>query len=484
MSFVKDMIDMETKNIGLIEMEDMSMIISAKKENNESNISEERAVLTFGGRAIRSKKELCENFDCEAGMKALQDGSLYRWLKQHYYEQEADKLQYLDSDAPDCLRELCEILSLNYMDYKILSEEEKALLEEKRTELRKYTADEEVFRNIHLVAMNQEELADLLDAGEQKIYLCHNEFTIPLSKPDITYLGIGTVEIENPFTEEQYQKVGIRIEGITLPDQVDPDTERYAHSAAIQNGYDDFSENHSVLATAFHGLLKADRVRKDYRLPMDTSVAGTFFTSKAKCETAKKAVLKKAYDEAVQYITPGSSRCIVNTAVQHYSEHIGWCFSAVMDDLETYCQIVNKENIFREISEKIRNCNSHLRELFTKELSDNADYYKMYQFDYFMSQVDMEEHDYRVFEDFFSRMLETVLTDNVQYTITNITDSVFEMENDLNDYANTFFKTIHNDYLDYAAEIEELIDGIGKDLPEIKAGETLDDYLSRLCGNK
>lgn len=78
-------------------------------------------------------------------------------------------------------------------------------------------------------------------------------------------------------------------------------------------------------------------------------------------------------------------------------------------------------------------------------------------------------------------MLETVLTDNVQYTITNITEPVFEMENDLNDYANTFFKTIHSDYMDYVAGIEELIDGIGSDLPEMEEEETLDAYLIKLC---
>ena len=105
----------------------------------------------------------------------------------------------------------------------------------------------------------------------------------------------------------------------------------------------------------------------------------------------------------------------------------------------------------------------------------------MYQFDYFMDQVEIEEHDYRISEGGFLRALETLAGGSIQYTITDIHSAISEMEEDINDHANTFFNTAQSEYQYYCQDIEELIQEIGSDFSEQKENESVSDYLQRLC---
>ena len=171
-------------------------------------------------------------------------------------------------------------------------------------------ADENLLKELPLIATDQEELAHLIDADEPKIYLCNESFSIPISKPGIEYIGIGDDSIENPFTPEQYRIAGITMTNISLPVTENPETTDAARVAAAANGYDSFHESHSALATLFHTRLKTYRIYEHYHLSFDSSVMGTFFDSRSECTAAKKAALEKAYYEARRYISSGDSKCI------------------------------------------------------------------------------------------------------------------------------------------------------------------------------
>ena len=82
--------------------------------------------------------------------------------------------------------------------------------------------------------------------------------------------------------------------------------------------------------------------------------------------------------------------------------------------------------------------------------------YALYDIDYFIEKVPIEKHDFRVSEDVVFKLLETLIADNVQYTITDIYTSIFEMEHDLNNHASTFFNTAYSEYKSYIAEIEAI----------------------------
>lgn len=453
-----------------------------------------KVTLTFNGTTIHSLKELRDNFDKDACLKALMDKSLYYWLSQHYYITEADEIKGLDITDKNCFCRLCEILSVDYVNYADLSEDEKEKLDQKKALVKeiieKTHGDAGILSEIHLTAMNQEELASLLDRDEKKIYLCNGTFSIPISIPGHEYIGIGPVTIENAFTKEQYLKAGITVTNITLPDKINAKTEDIAKTAALNNGYDDFADSHSPLTTAIHYQLTARKMYSFYRLPNNASLTTKFFTRRSECEAAKMRALKKAYNCAEQYLTPGNSKCIANEAAQNYSKIIESCFSPIMEKLRVFCNLTGNDNIYSDLSDLVKNSYKNLLARFENELTDCSDYYKMYQFDYFVDQADIEEHDYRVNEDGIFKILEGIFSDSIQYTLPNLFSTINEMENDLNDHANTFFTTILSEYNDYIGRIGDLINNIKVDLFEsakndspnnINKNESLSDYIDRLC---
>ena len=54
------------------------------------------------------------------------------------------------------------------------------------------------------------------------------------------------------------------------------------------------------------------------------------------------------------------------------------------------------------------------------------------------------------------------------------------METDLNSHATTFFKAAYAAYREHEKKLEEYVDVIGKDLPELKEKETIKEYLDRM----
>lgn len=443
--------------------------------------TKEKIILTFNNTTIHSLKELRENFNKEDIIKVFMNNDLYTWLKQHYYDYEAEKIKYLKVENKDFFRKLCDALNVNY--YNSLSEEEKNNIERKKQIILKCTTDKEVLQELYRVATNQEELADLLDKGENKIYLCNESFSIPINVPNKEYICIGNVVIENAFTKDQYKKVGIIINNIDLPTEENPEIKDYVMEVAKNNGYDDFYETHSPFTNEFHKQLKVPKIYRYYFLPYNSSIASKFYKSKSQCENDKKNTISKAYSEASEYVTPGSSKCFAKEATIYYSKVIDRCFTNIMDNLNLYCDISNKKSIFEKIYNIVNKSKNNLQNIFEQEIRDNVDYYKMYELDYFMDQVEIEKNDYRVSEDGIFRLLEGMIADNIEYTISDIYSSISEMENDLNKRANTFFNSVHNEYEKYVNEIEELLELIGKNL-KLNENEDIEDCLVRACANK
>ena len=195
-----------------------------KEATNKNETQNEKVKLVLHDTTIRSIKELRENFDAEEIMKYHLNGELYLWLSQHYYEEEADAIKKLAPEQPGCLQKICSVLGVSDPSCAGLSEEEAAKWEERKKLVSEYTTDPKILSEIWLVATNQEELAELLNRQEKKIYLFHNSFTIPLRISGVEYLGIGDATLDNPYTKEQYEKAGIKISGFTLPTEENPET--------------------------------------------------------------------------------------------------------------------------------------------------------------------------------------------------------------------------------------------------------------------
>ena len=146
------------------------------------------------GVQVRTLDELKENWDLEKVLNYYLNGKLQTWLMDRYYTELADELAALSgtSDNTELQRKLCSIFGIENKE-ELVDVEAVAERNRRLAILRQYTADDEILKNIDNVAFNQEEMADLLDEGNSKIYLFNNRFSIPLAISDKTYIGIGDV---------------------------------------------------------------------------------------------------------------------------------------------------------------------------------------------------------------------------------------------------------------------------------------------------
>ncbi|MBR4903170.1 MAG: hypothetical protein IKZ53_00695 [Selenomonadaceae bacterium] len=141
--------------------------------------------LKMRGVDVRNLEDLKKNFELDAAIEYFKDGRLIRWLESRYYEEEADKIAELNENAPDLRENLCAIFGVEFNE-KFSS----LRLAEKKNILRELTDDGTILDNVAITALNQEDLAELLDAGTSTIYLCGEKFSIPLRVGNKKYIGV------------------------------------------------------------------------------------------------------------------------------------------------------------------------------------------------------------------------------------------------------------------------------------------------------
>ena len=97
--------------------------INSVTSSQAADKMEEKATLIFGEQTIKSLKELREHFDKEACLAALKDGTLYRWLVQHYYEKEAQGIKRLRIEDPFFPQSYtrCLFTSISFAKYVLIS---------------------------------------------------------------------------------------------------------------------------------------------------------------------------------------------------------------------------------------------------------------------------------------------------------------------------------------------------------------------------
>ena len=164
-------------------------------------------------------EELREHFDLERAVGYFLSGKLVEWLEDRYYDDEAEKIAALDKDSPDFRAQLCKTIGVNYDDGNDFDVGALERLNEKKNFLRQKTDDKSIIDNAAITALNQEDLSDLLDLDEPTIYLCGENFNIPIRVENKRYIGVlGTpkVSIAAKSPLEFYAK-GIRFENVILP---------------------------------------------------------------------------------------------------------------------------------------------------------------------------------------------------------------------------------------------------------------------------
>lgn len=172
------------------------------------------------GAKIRSNiEELREHFDMESIVSYYLSGKLLEWLEDRYYDDEAAKIEELDREAPNINAQLCAIIGVDASKFDAFDMEAVQRLNEKKDILRQKTSDESIIANATVTALNQEDLADLLDLESPVIYLCGEKFNVPIRVEHKKYVGIlGTHKVEiRASSDEDLKAKDILFENVVLP---------------------------------------------------------------------------------------------------------------------------------------------------------------------------------------------------------------------------------------------------------------------------
>lgn len=255
------------------------------------------------GAEVRTLEELRQAFDLEAVLGYWSEGKLEQWLRDRYYEDEAEGVSKLRQDMPEFCESLCNVLQVPYDKEQAVDLEEMELRRERLRRLKEITDDEEILSKVDQVAFNQEELADRLDEGWDTIYLCGKDFHIPEKVRDKTYIPVDTDLKLTEERAEKYRENGIRIAGMTDVEEKIEVEEKSKRKDIREEILDILSE------------YQDDNYRIAVRLNLSSKVSWTdmicLWQNRCKSKySAKKAAegkLEKAYRYAERALRAGNS---------------------------------------------------------------------------------------------------------------------------------------------------------------------------------
>ena len=156
-----------------------------------------RFPLKMNGTDVRTIEELRANFNLESVLGYFANGKLSTWLKDRYYDNEADAIDELSPTDKKLSKKTCSILKVEYSEeVSDIDIESVKRRNEKIALLKQLDESERLIANVDAVAFNQDDLLDILDTGTEKmIYLCQGDFEVPLTIKDITYVGIDNPSV-------------------------------------------------------------------------------------------------------------------------------------------------------------------------------------------------------------------------------------------------------------------------------------------------
>ena len=216
------------------------------------------------GAEVRNIDDLKAHFDINSVVRDFYNGKLITWLESRYYD-EAEEIKEIPPDAEDLAQKLCAIFGQE-------APEEILRRAQRLNRLKKYTDDKNILANVDKVAFDQEDLADLLDAETQEIYLCDNRFSIPLRVKNKIYIGISkAVVVIRSDKPVDFKNLGIELKNVSfnpeyaklLLDNKNP-PKIIVNTAEITTTIINRSGIHDKLASAF--VKKASSFKSDIKI--------------------------------------------------------------------------------------------------------------------------------------------------------------------------------------------------------------------------
>lgn len=276
-------------------------------------------------------------------------------------------------------------------------------------------------------------------------------------------IGIDHPRMEAPFTEEQYRRAGITFEGIDLPEESDKETTFVAKIAARKAGYDDFGESHTPLAIVVHEGIKAKIIRHFYLSNTGLDICDKEYKSKFTAQQAARTQINKAYNEAGALFDPSGSKCIVSEFAEAYANRIHSGMDQLLERLAPRCTAKRQKELLLQLAELTEKAEKSLKELFFTELRESADYYKLYQRQYFCNRVAVEQEGPDVFVSDFMNGVARVFASIYTVSASDFCECMAELQEDVDSRVNAFADAVHQSYKEYCEKIEEIAEELGKD---------------------
>jgi hypothetical protein len=149
-----------------------------------------RFPLDMNGTDVRTLEELREHFDLESVLGYFANGKLTAWLRNRYYDSEAEAIEKLTISDSELVSKICAVLGVDFTgeDLNVLQISRRY---EKLVKLRQFTDDEEIISSVDNIAVDQNDLAGILSNDPDTVYLLGESFKIPLEHKNVCYIGIN-----------------------------------------------------------------------------------------------------------------------------------------------------------------------------------------------------------------------------------------------------------------------------------------------------
>lgn len=206
---------------------------------------------------VRDIEELKDNFSLAQVLFYLANGKLDTWLRDRRLDDIADAISKLNQEDAEFNKKVCDIFEVECVEECGVSIKKVKEKQRKIELLQTFTDGESFIEVIEKIAFEQNDVYDLLNKGENVIYLCGDKFTIPLNNKSISYIGINNpliaifpedgmeskevdINFENIRLDEESQKV--------LDDLKNREKEEYNNYDIKNREYSTNSSLHSVLS--------------------------------------------------------------------------------------------------------------------------------------------------------------------------------------------------------------------------------------------
>lgn len=194
-----------------------------------------RFPLIINGNEIRTIEALRENFDLETILGYFTNGKLATWLRNQYYDEEAEAIEALSEDDPNLSTRINEIFGVKMDDADEINLDDLKRRNEKLILLRQLTSDNDILSHPELAASDQEELYEILDTSPDVIYLISGTFEIPISKSNITYIGINKPVIRLRKKIFDFNSRGLRFINVDF-DGIDKAEDQFSLGECFEKG--------------------------------------------------------------------------------------------------------------------------------------------------------------------------------------------------------------------------------------------------------